>query len=182
MKTYYDAIKEENDIYKHLPVLLEYGKKCDRIVEIGLRTGISTLAFIEAKPLYLTSVDIYVDYNSDEIRGLNRYAYENKVAFSIIEGDSRDIEIPLCDMLFIDGEHTYPTVSKELELHAGKVKKYLGFHDVVTFGYRNEVDRGGKQGINWAIEEFLAENPNWVIDYVSIFCNGLLILKNTDNV
>lgn len=182
MKTYHDALKEESDIYKHLPVLLEYGRKCETIVEIGLREGVSTLAFIEACPKYLQSIDIEIDWGSFPIQNLNLYAKKMGVEYHAMCGDSRNGEIIPCDMLFIDGEHTYPTVSKELELHSKRVKKYIGFHDIVTFGYRNEVERGGKQGINWAIEEFLEENKNWVIDYVSIFCNGLLILKNTDNV
>jgi hypothetical protein len=182
MKTYKEGCEIESDINKHLPILLEYGKKCETIVEIGLREGISTLAFIEACPKYLQSIDIEIDWSSKAIQNLTKYAEIKGVEFHAILGDSRKGEIIPCDMLFIDGEHTYEAVKKELELHPKKVKKYIGFHDVVTFGYRNEVKREGKQGINYAIEEFLEANKNWVIDYVSIFCNGLLVLKNTDNV
>ena len=65
-------------------------------------------------------------------------------------------------------------MKKELELHGNKAKKYLIFHDTISFRERGE--RGGC-GIYKAIIEFLKENSHWYIESEYTNNNGFLILK-----
>ena len=60
------------------------------------------------------------------------------------------------DLLFIDTLHTYSQLSEELKLHHTKVKKYLIFHDTISYGTQNEHNTPDeKQGLVPAIKEFL---------------------------
>ncbi len=182
MKTYESALTENSDIVKHLPTLKRYAMDCDTITEIGLGQGNSTVAFMAAEPFKITTIEIDPNWAPALKTELKQYALHLGVQHSITYSDSTQIADPsafACDFLFIDGDHSYLTVKKELEMYAQHARKYIGFHDIVTFGYRNMVVKPGqdKHGINWAIEEFLETNPNWKIDHVNIFNNGLLILK-----
>ena len=47
-----------SDINQHLPTLREYGEKVDHITEFGVRSGVSTVAFLHAHPKQLISYDI----------------------------------------------------------------------------------------------------------------------------
>jgi cephalosporin hydroxylase len=184
MRTYNNAVQQPSDIWKHLPILKKYAEECETIVEIGLGFGNSTLAFLEAAPKLVTTIEIDPRWNEGIQADLRKIADEKNVRYDIIFGDSRseNTNVPHeMDFLFIDGDHSHLTVKRELELYANRVKKYIGFHDIVTFGYRDMIivpENPNEHGINWAIERFLEENNNWKIDYVSIFNNGLLILKN----
>lgn len=183
MRTFENAKNEPGDIYKHLPTLNEYAAKSDSVLEIGFGYGNSTLAFIEACR-FVRTIEIDRSWNLSGISNAREYAKSLNTDYDIIYGDSRSnatLEAsPDVDFLFIDGDHSYKTVKKELEMYASKARKYIGFHDIVTFGYRNMIINPGDDihGINWAIEQFLETHPEWKIDYVNIFNNGLLILKH----
>ena len=69
----------------------------------------------------------------------------------------------------------YDQLKKELELHGNKAKKYLAFHDTVTFGTRGE--SSGHKGLMPAIEGFLQDNPQWAIKHHYKNNNGLLVLE-----
>lgn len=190
MRTYQDVINTKGDIYKHLPTLKKYAEDCHSILEIGLGQGNATIAFLETCPNILRTIEIdpmnYAPGVQPEVEAI---AIAKGIDYQIIVGDSRAETTAQrapsrTDFLFIDGDHSHLTVKRELELYAPRTSKYIGFHDVVTFGYRDMnivPENPHEHGINWAIERFLEQNPNWKIDYVSIFNNGLLILKN-DNI
>ena len=84
------------------------------------------------------------------------------------------VEIEPTDLLFIDTLHNYSQLKKELELHAGNVKKYIIFHDTVTYGFVGE--SGDPKGIAFAINEFLNENPGWYVREQWMNNNGLLVV------
>ena len=158
MKTYSDALKENSDIVKHLPILKEYASKCENILEIGLGFGNSTLAFLEASPKEVITIEIDKNWGKDILENLFIVAKEKNVKYNIIYADSRNLTIDdKFDMLLIDGDHSYLTVKKELEIYPNYINKYIAFHDIVTFGYRDMIitPENHKHGINWAIEEFL---------------------------
>ena len=101
---------------------------------------------------------------------------EKKIKARVEKFDDKivKIEIEFSDLLFIDTDHTYDCVKKELTLHGNKIKKYIIMHDTTTYGYT-----GGDGGIGmWkAIEEFLELNTNWSIHKRYTNNNGLTILK-----
>ena len=165
------------DIYQHLPTLKKYAEDCDHITEFGVRTVVSTYAFMMGKPKRLISYDLVPieEYgtNRNELKELGQ---ENNVNFNFIVGDTREIVIEETDLLFIDTWHIYDQLNKELKIHGNKSRKYLIFHDTTTFGLIGE---DGYTGIWQAIEEFLSENKHWTIHERFTNNNGLTILKRT---
>jgi hypothetical protein len=88
--------------------------------------------------------------------------------------DTRKVEIPECDMLFVDSLHVYEQVQKELELHAHKARQYIGFHDTTSFEHNGEF---GGRGIWPAVQEFIDSHPEWQMIERRINNNGLTVLK-----
>lgn len=199
-KLYKDACKEQSDIFMHLPVLVNYAKKCNHVTEMGARTGTSTVAFLYANPKKFVSYDYqYETPEPNLVQGVQKLInlFENSQSIGVnceyIGKDVLTVEIEQTDMLFIDTWHCYEQLSKELELHASKVNKYIAFHDTHTFGERgegypvedvnhpNRDKMDGTGGIRLAIDEFLAENSNWEIDYETDVNNGLTVISNKNS-
>jgi hypothetical protein len=166
-----------SDINEHLPVLKKYSEECDIIVELGVRTIVSTWAFLLGNPKKLISVDIKhpSEYKSNDLSIVEEISKEMGIEFDFILSDSRTVNIPECDLLFIDTLHTYDQIKKELEVHSKKVKKYIILHDTQTFRTIGEVNN--EVGIWPAVEEFLSNNPEWFIFEELKNNNGLTIIK-----
>lgn len=173
----YDAkLKQNSDICEHLPTLKRYSEECEHITEMGVRRVTSTYAFMMGKPKRLISIDCEpIETYKVDRNWLKEIAKEINVDFDFYVGDTRKIEIEETDLLFIDTKHIYSQLKTELELHAGKVKKYLIFHDTTTFEWEGE--HGIDKGLWYAIEEFLDENKQWVLHERFTNNNGLTILK-----
>lgn len=176
-KIYEEKVKKSSDINEHLPTLKKYAEECDCIVEMGIRTIVSTWAFLMGKPKKIVSIDYKhpEEYQSFDLPIVEEIAKENNIEFNFILSDSRTVEIPMCDLLFIDTLHTYNQIKEELKIHSSKVKKYIIFHDTETFRIYGETS--GESGIWSAIEEFLSENLEWSIHEVYTNNNGLTIIK-----
>ena len=160
------------DIHEHLPTLRKYAKECNHITELGTRFVVSTYAFLAGKPAKMLTYDLYPHPN---IWKADQLAKENYIQFGFMERDTTKTTIEPTDLLFIDTAHNYLQVKKELELHAEKAKKYIIFHDTVSYGY---IDEDGSPGGLWpAINEWLAANPHWVIKENFTNCNGLLVCE-----
>ena len=164
-----------SDINEHLPTLKRYTEECEHVTEMGVRWVVSTFAFMMGKPKKLISIDIDpVEKHGIKTENLIELSKSVNVDFTFVVGDTTKIEIEETDFLFIDTLHTYNQLKKELELHANKSKKYIGFHDTTTFAQIGEYKEVGL----WpAIEEFLITNENWVISEKFENNNGLTILK-----
>lgn len=170
LEQYTISKNKQSDIGYHLPKLLEYAYKCRHITEMGVRYVESTWAFL------LASIDtgsIVVSYDivtSEQVKEL-KAAHPS---WKFIEGDTGKVTISTTDFLFIDTLHTYDHLKKELELHADKVVKYIGFHDIDSFGFHSE--NGDTKGLLKAIHEFLIAHQEWEVIYYTPVCNGLMIL------
>lgn len=175
IESIYEAKCNDNsDICQHLPTLKEYAEKCDTIVELGVRSIVSTWAFLIGKPASLISVDIwhpskYLDYdpNGCNLELVQELAEKNGTKFQFIEEDSRFVVLPKCDLMFFDTRHTYDQLSAELNYHHANVKKYMVFHDTETY----------KDELVPAIGEFLFNHREWEIEKMFSNNNGLWILK-----
>jgi hypothetical protein len=169
-------VETPSDINEHLFTLKGYAEGCEHITEMGVRGVVSTWAFLAANPKKLIGIDIE-DCPIDEIA---EAAKEAGVDFQFIKDSTvRDgFEIEDTDFLFIDTWHVYPQLKKELATHAGKVRKYIGFHDTYTYGFINE---GGfysqPVGLRPAIIEFLETHPEWTMASSYNHNNGVTILK-----
>lgn len=171
---YYCSIN--SDINEHLPTLKKYATDCDVVIEMGVRWIVSTWALLDAKPKKLISIDInHPNSCGGNLELVEKLAQEENLNFQFIQADTTKIEIPECDLLFIDTWHVYDQLKKELQLHGNKAKKYIAFHDTKTFGTVGE-DPAYK-GLNLAINEFLSENKNWEIEKIYENNNGLTIIK-----
>jgi hypothetical protein len=180
--------KIPSDINEHLPTLFEYAKKCNHVTEMGVRWVSSSWAFFKANPGKIVSIDIVKDKNVQDLIDVSR---EYNINFEFIEADVLKFEIEETDLLFIDTWHTYRQLSKELELHSKKVRKYIIFHDTISYAI---IDEGNyesvselalelpnkKQGLVPAINDFLSSElgKEWEIERIYSNNNGLTILKN----
>ncbi len=168
---YNRCVSFPSDINEHMPTLQKYASECKHITEMGVRTVVSTWAFLEAKPKKLVSIDI----NDCPISQAQNLAKDAGIDFAFIRGDTRKIEIEETDLLFIDTWHVYEQLQKELELHANKAKKYIILHDTTTFGVRGEDPN--QLGLWPAVEEFLNTNTNWKLRERFYNNNGLTVLE-----
>lgn len=171
---YQRAKKTPSDINQNLPILYELAKECETIIEMGVRTGVSTRAFLNTSAS-LISIDIEKNTTVEELFAL---ADKKRKPCQYIIGDVLKMEIPETDLLFIDTLHTYEQLVQELKLHGNKAKKYLIFHDTHTFGVLGEhgID---KKGLIPAIIEFIIANPHWEFYIHKTNNNGLTVLKRS---
>jgi hypothetical protein len=156
------------DINEHFEILKEHGRKCEHITEMGVRSIISTWAFLAARPKKMISIDIIhpkdCDGNLDEVYKACR---EDGIDFTFIQASTLDTEIEDTDLLFIDTLHTYDQLSKELPLHGDKARKFIILHD--TEHCADELIP--------AINEFLKVNNKWTRTVELMNNNGLTILE-----
>ena len=143
---------------------------------MGVRAIVSTYGFLAGRPKEMVSIDMthpaLVGGNYNELK---RVVEEEGIAFRFRCADTLKIEIDETDLLFIDTKHTYGQLAKELELHGNRAKKYIIFHDTVTFG---NVDMGSSRGrgLMPAIHEFIEKNPHWKIIEHFDNNNGLTVV------
>lgn len=169
---YQKAKSVKSDINENLPILYELAKECKHVTEMGVRTGVSTRAFLNTD-VELISYDIVLDSNVSKLFEIAK-ARGKKVAY--VQADTLKLEILETDLLFIDTLHTYSQLKKELSLHGNKAKKYLAFHDTITFGLKGE-DGVDKKGLLSAVIEFVVENPHWKFKVFKTNNNGMTVLE-----
>jgi hypothetical protein len=151
---------------------------------MGVRSVVSTWAFLEGQRVVtngtLISIDInHPNYSGGDLAHVERLARKEGINFRFIQADTLSVTIEPTDFLFIDTLHQYGQLKGELERHASKVRKYLGFHDTVTFGAAGE---GGGVGLWKAIEEFLDTHKEWRIKTHYTHNNGATIMERISQV
>lgn len=159
---------EESDINQHIETMHKYANKCNHITEFGVRTGVSTWAWLASRAQVIRCFDI------ENINHNLKYHYASvektrkDFTFTCVSTIADRLEIEQTDLLFIDTAHTYEQCSKELKMHSHKVNKYLMFHDTTLC-----------PELNKAIEEFLKDNLNWKVKEIFTNNNGLTVLEKT---
>jgi len=169
-KEYQDACVKDSDIHEHLPIISELTSQCNHATELGVGWAQSTRAFLRH------DVEMH-SYEFNPLPGIIDFFQDAKKSgrnVTLHIADTRKIEIAETDIMLVDSLHVYEQVKTELELHAGKVRKYLLFHDTTLFADRGEF--GGK-GIWPAVQEFIDSHPEWQLVERRTNNNGLTILK-----
>lgn len=162
---YERAYKEPSDINEHLPTLLKLANECETVVEFGVRTGVSTRAFLHSRAA-VWSIDIEP---LDEAIQLFLNAQTTGKVCNITKEDSLETVLVPTDLLFIDTHHTYEQLSAELERHHEKIAKYIVLHD--TESYPN---------LMRAVFHFLSlHGTEWTLSNHYPNNNGLTILQRT---
>lgn len=165
-RNFIQALETPSDINEHLLLLYSLAARSNTLVELGVRQGLSSAAFIAARPDSLVSYDIEL---LPEAVALFEAGKAEGVNCELVQGSSFDIELPEVDSIFIDTDHTFACLSKELKLHGNKAQKYLAFHDTVSFASE----------LMPAIIAFMDMNPQWETFIECKHNNGLLVLTRT---
>lgn len=129
------------DTHAHLPFLKEVAK--GNVLEIGVHCGISTtalLAGLEENGGHLWSVDVHPSCR------YVWYGHPQWTFFCPWSGDKVEPELPL-DVLFIDGDHSFEGVMRDLITWGPQVKKggLILLHDADTPSF---------PGVRFAIREY----------------------------
>jgi CDP-glycerol glycerophosphotransferase (TagB/SpsB family) len=195
--------KEPSDINEHIYNMVEYAKQCNHITEMGVRSIISTWAWLHGlednskgiksifnklfKPTKkLVSYDLqHPDKWGASIQDVYDTAEYYKINFQFYEKNVLDVEIDKTDLLFLDTWHSYKQLKAELGLHSEKAKKYIIFHDTTSYADKDEhlYEEWGEEwkaegiGIWKAIEEFLNSSKNWQLHKRYTHNNGLTVIK-----
>ena len=164
----------DGDIQKDLWILREYAQRVDNVLELGVRDGVSTVAFLAAAPWRLVSVDIDPCQEAQKLLNIA----PSTTTWTFIQGDSRAFSYPvgfMPDLTFIDTKHTYPQLLAELQVHAQNTKKYIILHDTLSFGLQGE--DGSSPGLIAAYREYIRTNTEWREELISFAQNGLTVLS-----
>jgi hypothetical protein len=183
---YQHAIKiNDGNMAPHLPRLRDLATGLSECVEFGVRRGGSSSALLLGCE-HLTSYDIKAtpEARSLQLLANGRWTYQIQ--------DSATAPISVCELLFVDGLHTYKQCHAELTRHADSVTKYLVFHDTVWRGTLGEgtadVDRRrlqstdmktlyGALGIRPAIDELMLRDRSWQLKASYPELCGFLVLE-----
>ena len=183
-----------SDINEHLPVLYEYTQKCSSVVECGVRTIVSSYAFawgLKGRENKLYMVDPSL---SEGMQGFLSLCKSENINAEFWNQSDLDCPLVQTDLLFIDTWHVYGQLKRELARWHSSVNKYIIMHDTTIDAVHGETIRAGwnpfeqsekvgfpvseiTKGLWPAIEEFLAEHPEWVLEKRLTNNNGLTILR-----
>ncbi len=146
--------RQYTDIQEHLPVLALLARDLGRVVELGVRSGVSTAAFLQGGATSLCSVDI--SNCSAVVQQRAQFNWNTKHEF--VQSDSLTFPPRATDLLFIDTLHEGNQLLAELRRHAPTTTTCILLHDTETYGQNGE---GGGRGLRSALDQFLQENPSW---------------------
>lgn len=166
------------DISEHLGLLrgIAMDPFVKTIVELGFRTGVSTLAFISTgKQVHSFDIKKCQPARSK----LEKIAKEDwsPTNFRFQQADTLKLQPFDCDLLFIDTLHTYEQLKHELLTWGPHVSQKIVCHDTETFGKVGEDNK--KPGLRAAIDLFLATNKEWRLLLHLTNNNGLTILERS---
>lgn len=164
-KQYEQVCVTPSDIYLHLPRFVEMVLELDakHVVELGTRTGVSTIAWLYALEQTggrLTSVDI------DERPDIGTHTH-----WRFIQGDDCTPEVvsavstPAPDIVFIDTSHHYLHTCRELAIYRWVVKPggLIVCHDTELARPEYSPPGDPMYPVRKAITEFVDENEfHWV--------------------
>lgn len=170
----------------HLPRLRNYATGCDLAIEFGTQHGASASALL----LGARRVISYDLKYSPRLEALATAAGDRWLFRRQDSGRGPSIES--CDLLFVDSLHTDAQVTAELSRHADAVRRWLIFHDTMTFGSvgadgasgclsyhhnRGEEIPREHYGIRLAIDQLQIRDPSWRIYEHYPESHGLLVLE-----
>jgi predicted O-methyltransferase YrrM len=155
-RLYREQCATPSDIYMHLPRMVEIVESLNarHVIELGTRTGVSTLAWLHAlrgTQGRLTSVDI------DGRPPIGEYDH-----WTFIQGDDLVVAADLepADVVFIDTSHTLAQTRQELNVYRWLVKPggVMCLHDTELRHPEDSPRSDPPFPVKVAVEEFVAEN------------------------
>lgn len=184
-----EAVNTPSDINEHLCYLEQLARsvgECPFITELGVRSGVSTCAWVKALAKLGKGSLYCIDIDKNSIEHVTAKFEGSGVDLTAIHCDSLDI-LKDClrgpregmNILFIDTLHEGTQLFAELILWAPLVCEYIVLHDTETFG---EVGELGGKGLKWALNAFLncEIGSYWEVMDVRTNNNGLTTLRRKD--
>ena len=198
-ETYELLCSTPNDINEHLPTLFKYAQECDSIINAGVK-GYNSIWALSYGLLMGNNKDsnktlLLNDFDECNVESLLTATLLENIKIDCIWKNSLLLEInKVYDLTFIDTWHVYGQLKRELEKFSKVTNKYIIMHDTTVDEWQGETIRLGwnivqqsldsgfpieeiSQGVWPAIEEFLKNNPEWVLHERFTNNNGLTILK-----
>jgi glycosyltransferase involved in cell wall biosynthesis/Flp pilus assembly protein TadD/predicted O-methyltransferase YrrM len=145
-----EACTAQAELSHHLVTLSELARECKHVTDLGTGEGLAALAFLWAQPDRLLCLDVVRTAEVDQLAAL-----AGRTSMEFRREDTLRAELEETDLLFIDTPHDGPQLSGELNLHAGKVRKYLVLHGTTAFADKGETP--SQAGIREVVEEFLKQ-------------------------
>jgi hypothetical protein len=167
---YLQAKSTPSTINEHIETLMQLASECNHVTEFGVQYVVSTWAFLFGCKGKVVSYDRKTTRN---IYVAQRICKEEHIDWTFIQANDLEIEIEPTDMLFIDTFHNGEHLQKELDLHADKARKYIVFHDTVTYGQHGRLGRLGL----WPVVMKFIEKGVWKIKKHYTNCHGLTVLE-----
>lgn len=187
---------EPSDINEHLPTLYKYASECNHITECGVRTFVSSYAFGTALQNRENTTLIQVDpnYNQQGHKKFEELCIKSNIKNIFYKQSDLDCPLEKTELLFIDTWHIYGQLKRELTRWNSYVTKYIIMHDTTVDAIYGESIRNGwdaveqsqkynipveeiKLGLWPAIEEFLQEHKEWILQERYDNNNGLTVLR-----
>lgn len=184
-----------SDMVDHIPVLKEYARQCETVVEIGIRSMVSSWGvyqgLVEHGGPNCSYIGIDLAMPPHHTLALaERLVKANGIQFEFIQGNDMDLDPIEADMYFIDSLHTYCHLTYELEKFSPYIKKYITMHDTsAPWGdlddntyhgdyseYPAHIDRT-KRGLWPAVVDFLKNHPEWELLERRLNCHGFTVLR-----
>lgn len=175
MKYTLEHSKKATDIHQHLVTLhgLVTSLKARTVIELGVNTGESTVAFLEAVAVtdgILTSVD---QQDLPQTRPmLEAYGLTARWQFHKMDDIKFALEVwpkgKLADLIFVDTSHQYAHTKREIDTYEPILRPggIMVFHDTVSC----------YDGVQKPINEFRKTRKDWSYENKTN-CNGLWILR-----
>jgi hypothetical protein len=187
-----------SDINEHLLTLRAYAEQCNHITECGVRGVTSSWAFAAGLfgkiPARLIQVDL--DTNANVV---NFGSIARKSGIDVVFYQQSDLTCPIeqTELLFIDTWHIYGHLKRELARWHSSVTKWIIMHDTTVDEWLGETIRIGwdataqsaqhgypveeiTKGLWPAIDEFLKEHPEWLLEKRFTNNNGLTVLRRNN--
>ena len=157
-----------SDLNEHCDALRTLGEG-RTVVDFGDRPGVSGVA-LATNASHYTMIH---PKEPPEFKHIRKFLKDRNAVAELKISTTEIIDVPPCDVLFVDMVHTYSFIKRTLEANQANVKDFIILHDTVIYGETG--DDGGK-GIMPAIREFLRTNRRWTVWQHYRNQHGLLVL------
>jgi len=199
---YNNLCNSVSDINEHLPIICSYASECNNAIESGVRDCVSSFAIAYGLLLNKNNTNSFLilnDIKTCDIGRLQNACHLLPITFKGLWMNNLDIDFnndlenKTFDLLFIDTWHVYGQLKRELNKFKSIINKYIIMHDTTSDEIDGETIRCNfnaqeqselfnipleeiNRGTGPAINEFLLENPQWILKEKLTNNNGLTIL------
>lgn len=185
---YARQLRAPDAMARHMYKLADLAAEHDRVAEIGIRRGSSTLALLVGCPGEVWSCDIEeLPVHATIAKAVGQGKRQNRWRRWYVPSEEWEWPDEPVGLLCIDGYHTYSQVQTELDRFADRVTGTLVFHDTMSCGIKGDgiANRSihsskmmdDEKGIRLAIDHLMMRDPSWRIASHVPYASGLLVLR-----